>query len=59
MQAGKPFSAEDVKTLLSVGEDILKIHSDNTDEAWETWAYKHDVSYNCLSMESGITTDRR
>lgn len=50
MQAGKPFSAEDVKTLLSVGEDILKIHPDNTDEAWETWAYKHDVSYNCLSM---------
>lgn len=58
-RAGKPFSAEDVKTLLSLGEDILNIHPDNTVEAWEKWAYEHDVSAECLSIVSGIATDGR
>lgn len=58
-QADKPFSAEDVKTLLSLGEDILNIHPDNTVEAWVKWAQEHDVSAECCSVVSRIATDVR
>lgn len=42
-----PFTKEDAKVLLEVGEDILNILPENFDDAWIEWAKKHDVGINC------------
>lgn len=36
------FSDDDAEALMVNGDDILKIHPDNINEAWESWTRDHD-----------------
>lgn len=42
-----PFTKDDAKLLLKLGEDIMNILPENLDDAWMKWAEERDVGINC------------
>lgn len=44
------FTEADADALLSVGEDILNIHQDNTTDAWKKWSRDFDVSTSLSTL---------
>lgn len=47
--AYKPFTTKDAEDLLEVGDDIMNILPDRSDEAWLKWAEGRDVIFLPLS----------
>ena len=55
------FTDDDVRALMSVGADILRINPKRVDEAWKKWASDFDVCFyiggicNCLLIGSSLS----